>query len=108
MTLPLVVDNKSEYARCPPCTQRQRTHPNVHLRQPEALKVTEVGMDFPVPGLNLNLIALIKSDEVHKLVGLNDLMDFCLSRRCLVTRIEKAGAGGIVNVQTHFFFQRAV
>lgn len=66
--------------------------------------MTEEGMDFRVAGLNLNLIALIKSDEVHKLLGPTDLMDFCLPCRCLVTRIEKAGAGGSVEVQTHFVF----
>lgn len=60
-------------------------------------------MYYLVAGLNLNLIALIQSDEVHKLLGLNDLIDFCLSRHCLVTRIEKAGTGGIVKVQTRFF-----
>lgn len=33
-----------------------------------------MGIDFFVAGLNLNIITLIKSDEVHKLPGLNDLI----------------------------------
>lgn len=48
---------------------------NFHsLYCPGAVKVMGMGIAFFVAGLNLNIITLIKSDEVHKLPELNDLI----------------------------------
>lgn len=62
------------YLHCYP-QQRRHTHSNFHsLYCPGTVKVMGMGIDFFVAGLNLNIITLIKSDEVHKLPELNDLI----------------------------------